>query len=234
MTAEISRPKMSQRAIASLIVLMATARELPNPELSELSGFVLDGNDRRQLNELGLVTSRRVGRAYAHELTEEGWRAARGLLGAERPAKAGSFGGALYALLAGVGAALDRAGLTPLGFFGASPDGDSEQGGEAVDAEPSAPSEAVEGSPRAVEAAIRSVYADLADQDGGWVGLAPLRARLGAYSRADVDRALRGLVVQPGVHIVPVANLKSLTSADREAALRLGGEDNHAIAIEVR
>ena len=234
MTTETSRPKMSQRAIASLIVLMATARELSNPELSELSGFVLDGDDRRQLNELGLVTSRRLGRPYVHALTEEGWRAARGLLGAERPAKAGSFGGALYALLAGVGAGLDRAGLTPLGFFGASPAGNQEQAEEAVDAEPSAPLAAVEDDSRAVESAIRSVYAGLADQDGGWVGLAPLRARLGAYRRADVDRALRSLVVQPGVHIIPVANLKSLTSADREAALRLGGEDNHAIAIETR
>jgi hypothetical protein len=36
------------------------------------------------------------------------------------------------------------------------------------------------------------------------------------------------------VRLIPVANLKSLTVRDREAALRLGGEDNHAIAIEAR
>jgi hypothetical protein len=234
---------MSQRATASLIVLMASARELSNPELAELSGFVLDGADRRHLNELGLVSSRRVGRAYAHVLTQEGWRAARGLLGAGRPAKAGSFGGALYALLAGVGAGLDRVGLSPAEFFGASP---VREGGhrpelegtqEAEQAQAEAGAEAVapvEAGARAVETAIRAAYADLADRAGGWVGLAPLRTRLATYDRAEVDRALRSLAVQPDVLIVPVANLKSLTSADREAALRLGGEDNHAIAIEAR
>ena len=239
MTAESSLPKMTQRAIASLIVLMAAAREVSNPELSELSGFVLDGSDRRRLNELGLVASRRSGRAYAHVLTPEGWRTARELLSAQRPPKAGSFGGALYALLAGVGTGLDRAGLTPAEFFGAVPSAPvsgegAEQEKEAAELQTAAPAEAAEPDSHAVESAIRAVYADLADQDGSWVGLAPLRAQLGAYSRAEVDRALRGLVLQPGVHIVPVANLKSLTSADREAALRLGGEDNHAIAIEGR
>jgi hypothetical protein len=131
---------------------------------------------------------------------------------------------------------LDRAGLTPAEFFGAIPSAPvsgegAERAEQAAEFQTAAPAES--DSP-AVESAIRAVYADLVDKDGGWVGLAPLRAKLGAYSRAEVDRALRGLVVQPGVHIVPVANLKSLTSADREAALRLGGEDNHAIAIEGR
>lgn len=246
MTAETSHPKMSQRALASLVVLMASARELSNPELSELAGFVLVGSDRCRLNELGFVDSRRSGRAYAHVLTEKGWHAARELLGAERPTRVGSFGGALYALLAGVGAGLDRVGLTPSEFFGAVPAQDGlrrsvpesaggvEQAEEAAESEPAAPVEAVEADPRAVESAIRVIYADLVDEDRGWVGLAQLRARLDTYSRAEVDRALRALVAQPGVHIIPIANLKSLTSADREAALRLGGEDNHAIAIETR
>lgn len=245
-TAETARPKLTQRATASLIVLMATAREVSNSELAELSGFRLDGSDRRQLNDLGWVASRLIGGSYAHVLTEEGWRAAHGLLGAERPAKAGSFGGALFALLAGISVSLDRAGLTPAEFFGASTaqDGaqpaasasacDGEHVESAAESGTAASLEAAEADAGAVESAIRAAYAGLADQDGGWVGLASLRARLGGYSRAEVDRALRTLAVQPGVHIVPVANLKSLTSTDREAALRLGGEDNHALAIEAR
>ena len=40
------------------------------------------------------------------------------------------------------------------------------------------------------------------------------------------------MIGSPGVQLIPVANLKSLTPADRDAALSLGGEDNHALSIE--
>jgi hypothetical protein len=34
------------------------------------------------------------------------------------------------------------------------------------------------------------------------------------------------------VHLVPEANRKALTVADHEAAVRIGGEENHLISIE--
>jgi hypothetical protein len=40
------------------------------------------------------------------------------------------------------------------------------------------------------------------------------------------------MAVQPGVRLIPVANQKTLSTRDREAALRFGGEENHAFAIE--
>lgn len=86
-----------------------------------------------------------------------------------------------------------------------------------------------------VSDAIRQAYRALADQHRGnpWVGLAALRAALPAgYSREQVDQALRALAGVPGVHVIPVANLKSLTQDDRDAALWLGGEDNHVLMIE--
>lgn len=220
--------KLSQPETASLIVLMAAARELTNPELKELAGFDLTGAARRRLNELGLVASRKSNRAYAHELTKEGWSTARELLDSGRPARAGSFGGALYALMAALGTGLDRQGLSPAEFF-------DPHAVRRAQAQPSAvqdPEAAAAADSADIESAIRKAYSDLAEHDGAWVGLAPLRTRLGAFDRTDVDEALRGLAIQPGVHIIPVANLKSLTQEDREAALRLGGEDNHAIAIE--
>ncbi|WP_342801447.1 hypothetical protein [Nocardia sp. No.11] len=55
-----------------LLVLMAEARELTNAELSAVAGIKLDGKPRQQLNDLGLVDSTRVGRAYVHELTDRG------------------------------------------------------------------------------------------------------------------------------------------------------------------
>ena len=84
----------------------------------------------------------------------------------------------------------------------------------------------------AVESAdeIRTAYTKIATP-GQWIGLAEIRNTLG-YCCGYIDAGLRHLATQRGTHLVPVANMKSLTQADRDAALRLGGEDNHAIMIE--
>ena len=83
-----------------------------------------------------------------------------------------------------------------------------------------------------VEDAIRAAYARLRPADDEWVGLAVLRAELTAYTREDIDAALRALAKERGVHIIPVANFKSLIQEDHDAALLLGGYYSHAIAIE--
>jgi hypothetical protein len=79
---------------------------------------------------------------------------------------------------------------------------------------------------------VRAAYAGLATHPGAWVALADLRAALPGLSRSDVDTALRTMARTTGVQLIPVANLKSLRQRDREAALHLGGEDNHVLAIE--
>ncbi|MBX6748942.1 MAG: hypothetical protein IRY85_04600 [Micromonosporaceae bacterium] len=83
-----------------------------------------------------------------------------------------------------------------------------------------------------VEQRIRAAYASLATEPAGWVSLADLRERLADIPRAELDTALKWMAVQPGVRLIPVANQKSLSTRDREAALRFGGEENHAFAIE--
>lgn len=87
-------------------------------------------------------------------------------------------------------------------------------------------------SPAEVDDRIRIAYAKLATEPAGWVSLADLRGLLGDVPRPDVDGALKRIAVQSGVRLIPIANLKSLSAQDREAAVRFGGEDNHAIAIE--
>ena len=62
------------------------------------------------------------------------------------------------------------------------------------------------------EALVRAAYARLAKQPAAWVTLADLRDELVGLSRTEVDLALRGLARSPGVRLIPVANLKSLTS----------------------
>jgi hypothetical protein len=104
---------------------------------------------------------------------------------------------------------------------------------EAVTSKPvaGAPSAAGPPAPRDAADTIRAAYHDLALVPGEWVGLADLRERLGDLDRTAVDAALRGMLGQPGVRIIPVANSKALQARDRAAALRIGDEDNHALSI---
>lgn len=81
------------------------------------------------------------------------------------------------------------------------------------------------------EEQIFSAYRELASKPNEWIGLADLRDRLTGMDRADQDAALLALVRQPGVRIIPVANTKALDTRDREAAIRVGHENAHTIAI---
>lgn len=80
---------------------------------------------------------------------------------------------------------------------------------------------------------IHTAVADLAQQPGGWVPLADLRERLGAdIPRREVDAALVRLNRQPGVRVIPEANQKSLTQRDWDAAVEIGNQPKHLIAVE--
>jgi hypothetical protein len=188
---------------AALLALMAGARELTNAELHAVAGFTLTGDARRGLNERKLVASRKVGRSFAHELTDDGWARCKAELATERPARSGSLGGALYALLAGLQRHVARSGQPLSEIF--QPD---------------------------VEELIRSAYRDLARAPGDWVGLVQLREHLIGVSRKDVDAELERMASTPGVHVQAEPNQKALTEADRAAAVRFGGDDRHMLMIE--
>ena len=49
---------------------------------------------------------------------------------------------------------------------------------------------------------------------------------------ADVDAALHTLYRTDGVSLIPEENQKALTSADRDAAVTIGKQAKHLIAIE--
>jgi hypothetical protein len=194
---------------AVLLALLAEARPVTNAELRAAASLGLDGASRRKLNDLKLVTSEKVGRSFVHELTDDGWAWCAKELGAERPERAGSMGGALYAVLAGLQRYLQRTGhlLSEL-FQPAEPDVDTET-------------------------RIRSAYRKLSSASGSpWVGLAALRAELADVTREDVDAALQQLSRQPGIHVQAEANQQALIDADHEAAVRFGGSSRHLLKIE--
>jgi hypothetical protein len=195
--------RLTVRERAALLVLMAEAREVTNAELRELAGFTLDGACRRRLNDLGLVASAKVGRAYVHELTDDGALRCQAELSAPRPPRAGYAGGALYVLLAGLRRHLDNTGGTLGELF--TPD---------------------------LGHRVETAYRALASRPGDAVPLRALRERLDDVPTDRLDRALTALADRPDVHLRAEADQKSLTEQDRRAALVLGGTPRHTLMIE--
>ena len=89
-------------------------------------------------------------------------------------------------------------------------------------------------APVPLEGRIRSAYADLAPRPGAWIGLAQLRPLLAGVSRAEQDRALVRLLESDDVRLEPEPHRHRIGDEDKSAAVRIGGEDRHKLAIGVR
>ncbi len=196
---------------AAMIALMALNRETLNSEFKRRYGLDVRKPARVKLNRDGLVQSRSVkGKGFAHELTDAGWAWAVAELDAQVPLRAGSAGGALYALLNGLKAALDARGMVIQDLFA-----------------PAAPEPA--GSLRD---RIRQAYRSLASRPWDWVELRDLRAELGDWPRREVDLELTRMFREKDVNLTLHEDRGRLTQADRDAALRLGVDDMHLISME--
>jgi hypothetical protein len=212
----MSDDNLTAQEAALLVLLLAENRDITNTELGEVYGFVLKKRNRDKLNQLGYVKSTKDGRQpYVHQLTDAGWARCYEPLNLESP-KARAQGAALKALLQAVLRHLRQSNLS-LADFASSSDGDEQSG--------------TSQPPSDIGERIRQAYLELGRRRGAWVGLAELRVALPDIDRDDLDDALRQLELQPEVSIVPESNQKTLTTADREAALRIGGETKHFLAI---
>jgi len=195
---------LKERAV--LLALLAEARPLTNAELLDSAGLKLDGASRHRLNDLKLVTSEKQGRAFVHEITDDGAAWCAKELTAERPERSGAGGGALYAILGGLQRYLQRTGQLLSDLF-----------------QPATP----------VETRIRTAYGALSSKsESTWVGLAALRTELADVVRADLDAALQQLSRQPGIHVQAEANQQALTQDDHDAAVRFGGSSRHLLKID--
>ncbi|AKS36536.1 hypothetical protein [Mycolicibacterium goodii] len=216
---------------AVLLVLMAESRPVPNPDLERL-GPKLDKPARERLNTLGLIETT-PGRPLVHELTDAGWALCRRLFAADTPPRASGQGRALYTLLRALHRHLERSELAPADVF--LPDDTADTGGTADTADSAGAAPDTTGGyalASRAEEALRGAYARLADRPGGWVSLTRLRDEVADLPRKEVDVALISLYQQPGVSLIPEENQKTLTEADRAAAVRIGDQNKHLIAIE--
>ncbi|MEU7617343.1 hypothetical protein AB0M91_19830 [Micromonospora rifamycinica] len=204
---------------AILLVLMAEAREVPNTELKKRYGVDIRKSYRDKLNRLGYVDSRREGNTFLHQLADKGWIRVQENLNFQSSVGR-TLGGALTALQVNL---RDR-------VMGRS---DYQSFGEMF-----ALTDVRAAAPRAdgrgvLRARIRQAYDALAAEPGAWVSLTRLRPFFGDVDPADLDEALRDLEREPDVDIVPESNQKQLTPDDVAAALRLGGQDKHLLAMGV-
>ncbi|HVV25052.1 MAG TPA: hypothetical protein VHF06_36815 [Pseudonocardiaceae bacterium] len=200
---------------AAMLTLMALAREVSNTELDEIVGFRLTGKERVQLNDLGLVASRKDGSVLVHELTDRGWAWCREELTAATPPPPrprSLLAVAMYPVLAALAEFMEREHFSVAEVF--------------------AP-QAEDLTPDDIESRIRVAYRKLAPAPRDWVGLAELRSMLGGAPTDEVDAVLKQLSRSKQIRLVPDSNRKALTAADHAAAIRIGGEDNHLISIEV-
>lgn len=207
---------------AVLFTLMAEARELSNVELKG-RGLELKAPNRKKLNERKLIESRQENRRFHHVLTDDGWAWCNDQLGAAPPPIARPLGVALYAVLAGLGRHFARENLRLSDVFLPYTEEASERDAPAQQAPPSAVP--------TVEQRIRDAYGALAPAPKDWVSLTDLRAKLADLPRAEVDAALRRMVRASDVSIVPESNQKTLTAADRTAAVTIGDQAKHLLAI---
>lgn len=206
----VSPDELTGTEQAVLLVLMAEARPVPNPKLKEL-GPELKKLDRERLNRLKLIETT-PGTPMVHELTDEGWTTCRSLVGTAVPASVGGQGKVLYTVLTAVDRYLRQKDFRLADLF-----------------EPEAEETNLDSD---VESRVRQAYSRLVARPGGWLGLVKLRAELSDVPRAELDAALVRLYQAPGVSLVPEENQKTLTTADRAAAVEIGLQNKHLIAIQ--
>jgi hypothetical protein len=207
------RDELSARERAALFALLGAARKVSNPELRELVGFPLDGKERRNLNDRKLVESEKQGRAFAHELTDKGWRWCEDEFAAGPLRQGGSVQRAHYLVFGMFARYLNASGLRLADIASARQEPRDD---DAVD----------------VTARVEDAYRALAPADGAFVKLRELRARLADIARPDLDTMLTALFATARINLIPQSNQQALTDADRESALRVGGESKHLISIE--
>ncbi|WP_261558042.1 hypothetical protein [Frankia tisae] len=232
-------PDLGTPEKARLLALMALGGAASNAELRERGALPLEGEPRRRVNALGLVTSVKRGRLLHHELTEAGWRWCDEELSAAAPARTQPLGRAFYLVLPLIRRFLDRADLSLADFVSLEavpqfvPAGDVPAGSRPADG--AAPAEGgPEPAAADLETRIRDAYWTLTAAPGDWVQLTAVRGRLTGLSRAEVDATLQTMERSPDVHIVPEADQRALTAADRDAAVRIGGKYKHLLSISAR
>jgi hypothetical protein len=204
---------------ATLIVLMAENRDILNTELVKSYYLRLDRTSRDKLKRLGYIEVGKVGRVMNFSLTDAGWARCREPF--DFKDSAARFAGATLAtLMRAVQQDLERSGRSPAMAFGS-------------DVTSAPDSAAGTGTTTDLLEQIRLAYKTFAAEAGDWVNIADIRETLSSVGRDEMDGALRELEQQRDVNIVPQADENALSERTRRAAVIIGRQHKHFIAIGV-
>ncbi|WP_127502360.1 hypothetical protein [Actinoplanes solisilvae] len=194
-----------------LLTLMINAEPLPNTAVSNS----LKKPKRDELVNWGYLEA--GGRPMILELTQKGHDRAVTELDGDQPPGSGTVGLALYAALGFVRNLIERTGTKPEDLFRFRLAG--------------APVAAALDS--GLEERVRKAYSSLTARPGDYLMLEDLRAALPDVNRAELDDALIELNRARDVNLVPESNQKVLTGGQRAAAVSIGNQAKHLIAISV-
>ncbi|MCY1138211.1 hypothetical protein OWR29_09395 [Actinoplanes sp. Pm04-4] len=195
---------LSSADYAVLILLKNEGREISNTELNRVHGFSLVGPACARLNATGYIVSDTSRRPYKHNLTDSGAKLLDQPISIDDDSVAPRTKRSL-------GEKMLWAALLSIHNVRSST-----------------------ATPIPLEERIRSAYGDLAAKPGAWIDLAQLRPLLAGTTRAEQDRALVRLLEFDDVRLEPEPHRHRLGDEDRAAAVRIGGEDRHKLAIGVR
>ncbi|MBN6034745.1 hypothetical protein [Amycolatopsis sp. 195334CR] len=196
--------KYTDNARAALTVLMLANRAVLNTELTKEHKIKLSLAERRKLIRAGLLETDESVRPFVHEITDEGisW-CMNNLVDGEPPSRSGPQVRLVFEVMRRVVGYLQQRGL----LAEALRTGD-------------------------LESLIRQAYRALATAPQDWIRLARIRPKLNGAEKSEVDETLLEMMKTGTVHLAPDSNRSALTDADHAAAVRIGGEDKHIIAIE--
>lgn len=189
-----------------LLALRALKSTVTTVDLGDAFGMgKIEPSVRKRLSDLGFINAWKEGRSFRYELTDAGAGQTRELLKGDSPR-----------------------GLTPRTariLWAICNDFSSAGGAHEIQSSP--PPESLD-----VDARIRQAYDKLATGTADWVPLRELRTVLADLERGVVDGALSAMLARQAALLIPEENQKTLTAADREAAIYFGGQARHLIAIE--
>jgi hypothetical protein len=216
----MSDDKLKLVEACALLLLLQEAQEISNADLKNARGLELKKENRERLAALGLIEVREEKRRIYLNLSEKAWtRRLFDAIGTEPPARSGYQGAAIYGQVAALRQFLDTSGLALSDYF-------VPQEQKPVPAV-ATPDLSVED----VMELICKAYAGLARRPGDAVKLVRIRAELSHVERGRIDEALIGLDGRKDVRLFAEANQKTLSDADRAAAVNVGNQDLHLLAI---
>lgn len=205
------------RERAVMIALAALGGSASNAKLKNEFSLDFSGRKHKQLKKAGKIDvhQKAAGRPIdAFVLTDAGWTWVENEMGAELPANAGSAGGALYALLAGLRPAARRAG--GLRMLLSKSDGHGDQIAQSTDD---------------IRQQIHNAYRAIAKRPQDWVQLRELRPKLAGAAKSEVDSTLKRMFLDKEINLTLNDDQGALTQADRDAAIRIGANDMHMLSM---